>query len=227
MKKRAKVIMLPTNKAENCIIRSQNDDMFYHQGALLTQEYLKSGHGVIGLQSRTSHHLYITTDDEIKKGDWYVLTKNDGNPTIILKATVDGGSLKFNSEKIIATTDPELNKGWIEDLDPERKSTHTQLVTHQGLPKPSKAFIEKYCELGGIDEVDVDYLVTKTFGDTKHLDTEEPKVISNNEIIIHPIKDSWTLDELPDLLNRFCKDHSLHRGLQITDGMIREWIEKQ
>jgi len=34
--------------------------------------------------------------------------------------------------EIIATTDPELN-----------------------LPQPSKAFIEKYCEVGGIDEVDV------------------------------------------------------------------------
>ncbi len=55
----------------------------------------------------------------------------------------------------------------------------------------------------------------------------KPRVNLHNEIIIHPVKDSWTVEDLPDLLNRFCKDHSLHRGLQITDDMIREWLEKQ
>jgi len=112
--------------------------------------------------------------------------------------------------EIIATTDPELN-----------------------LPQPSKAFIEKYCEVGGIDEVDVEYGLFHD-GNFKEDDethafkaTRKPRVNSHNEITIHPVKDSWTMEDLPDLLSRFCKDHSLHRGLQITDGMIREWLEKQ
>jgi hypothetical protein len=54
-----------------------------------------------------------------------------------------------------------------------------------------------------------------------------PEVSNDNIINIQPIKDSWTVENLPDLLNRFCKDHSLHRGLQITDDMIKEWLEKQ
>ncbi len=225
MNKRAKVHLLPTNKAENCIIRSQNDDMFYHQGALLTQEYLKSGHGVIGLQSRTSHHLYITTDDEIKEGDWYVLTKNDGTPTTILKATVDGGSLKFNSEKIIATTDPELHNTRLKDcpVNPEEN-----MVSVRGISKPSKEFIKEYCELGGIDEVDVEYGL---FHDGNFKEDDEthafkairkPRVNSHNEIIIHSIGEKmYTESELI----QFVLDNKFKIDSDTTREEITNWIK--
>lgn len=61
-------------------------------------------------------------------------------------------------KKIIATTYPELN-----------------------LPQIPQSFIEEYCRAGGIDEVDVEYdygLIAWKI---------EPKVTSNNEIIIHLI----------------------------------------
>jgi len=137
--------------------------------------------------------------------------------------------LTGQSRKIIATTDPELNVTYTK----EEESTNPVSHFKYNVPQPSKAFIEKYCKVGGIDEVDVEYGL---FHDGNFKDDDEthafkairkPRVNSHNEIIIHPVKDSWTVEDLPDLLNRFCKDHSLHRGLQITDCMIREWLEKQ
>jgi len=211
--------------------------MFYHQGALLTQEYLKSGHGVIGLQGRTSHHLYITTDDEIEDGDWFILDNEEVLQADRIKNTNLRGKVIYSGQvandyklcnKIIATTDPELyNRVWKGMIEGE------DWYEEEYLPQPSKAFIEKFCKEGGIDEVDVEYGLFHD-GNFKEDDethafkaTRKPRVNSHNEITIHPVKDSWTMEDLPDLLSRFCKDHSLHRGLQITDGMIREWLEKQ
>lgn len=65
------------------------------------------------------------------------------------------------------------------------------------------------------------------FGRHEAVELAEPIYKLKKALSNHPIKDSWTVENLPDLLNRFCKDHSLHRGLQITDDMIKEWLEKQ
>jgi len=63
------------------------------------------------------------------------------------------------------------------------------------LPQPSKVFIKKYVEAGGIDEVMVDY-IEYSDSQTFHI---IPKVNSHNEIIIHPIKDSYTREEVEEL----------------------------
>jgi len=67
--------------------------------------------------------------------------------------------------------------------------------------------------------VDVEYLVTKTFGDTKHLDTEEPRVNSHNEITIHPIKDSWNREEVIALIEK-------HRKETYNGYSSKKWIKE-
>jgi len=225
MKKRAKVHLLPTND-ERAVI-----------GLAADEKTLWFAHSGVG-NSYGNKHLYITTDDEIKEGDWCLffwdgmkdgeLGQVGSEPQQYLPSK--GHTLNRNLRKIIATTDPKLHNTRLKDcpVNPE-----DNMVSVRGVAKPSKEFIEEYCRVGGIDEVDVEYGL---FHDGNFKDNDEthafkaihkPRVNSHNEITIHPVKDSWTLDELPDLLNRFCKDHSLYRGLQITDGMIREWLEKQ
>jgi hypothetical protein len=81
-----------------------------------------------------NQHLYILSDDEIKVGDYTI--DNDGNLPFQIHANI----VRYKQgkyPKIIASTDSSLN-----------------------LPSPSQAFIEKYCEVGGIDEVLVKYEVT-------------------------------------------------------------------
>jgi len=71
-----------------------------------------------------------------------------------------------------------------------------------GLPHPSKSFIEKYCKLGGINEVNVEYeidiILEYSSGTTP---STFLKVNLHNEIAIHPIKDSWSKDEVEALCN--------------------------
>ena len=187
------------------------------------------------IDERTRYqHLYITDDSEIKEGDYAYCTRveqiyrvgkfdskagHDGHSIKLLKSEVEEGKTytytgkhySQYSKKVIGTTDPEL----------------------KDVPQIPQSFIEEYCRKGGIDEVDVEY---EKYHDGNFINDGKthaftallrPEVSNDNIINIQPIKDSWTVENLPDLLNRFCKDHSLHRGLQITDDMIKEWLEKQ
>jgi hypothetical protein len=63
MKKTVKVVMLATEKAEDCLYTSSNK-LFYHKG-YLPQDYLKNH------LNGKSYHLYLISNDEIKEGDWY------------------------------------------------------------------------------------------------------------------------------------------------------------
>src|SRR5690606_13273419 len=73
-------------------------------------------------------HLYIISNEEIKDGDWFYSPKVNK----ILRNLFN--KFEQGDKKIIATTDSSL-----------------------GLPTPSNSFIKKYCELGGIDEILVEY----------------------------------------------------------------------
>jgi len=228
MKKRAKVHLLPTND-ERAVIGLTADEK--------TLWFAYSGVG----NSYGNKHLYITTDDEIKEGDWCLffwdgmkdgeLGQVGSEPHQYLPE--NGHVLNRNLRKIIATTDPGLKvkESYLNGQTCPLGLDDSDSFIEKSLPQPSKDFIEEYCRAGGIDEVDVEYKSKVIQRFNPHgIETKTiliPKVSSHNEIIIHPVKDSWTMEELPDLLSRFCKDHSLHRGLQITDSMIREWLEKQ
>ena len=201
--------MLPTNKADNALIMQMGHLKYFNQ--YFTQSYLRD----IGA---SSHHLYITSDDEIKEGDWYISTRNihgnvlhqcdrikqpnkNGVDSIYDYNIVDKDSIMIDKDlckKIIATTDPELKFG---------DSFFNEFL--KSLPQPSKAFIEKYCEVGGVDEVMVEYEINycthKCIGTQltsgicschKDLTRLKLKINSHNEITIHPIKDSWSREEL-------------------------------
>src|SRR5690606_18946949 len=103
-------------------------------------------------------HLYILSNEEIKEGDWCILdlgifnkpvkviSVREDNP--IFKVKIDGGIARLEKlRKIIATTDSSLN-----EQDRFNGKSWEKL-----LPRPSNEFLKKYCELGGIDEVLVEY----------------------------------------------------------------------
>ena len=149
--------MLPTDKAQDSIVDCSNK-LQYFKG-FFTQEYLKS-------QGKSSHHLYITSDDKIEVGDWYIDTQTN----TVYRCDSHKESLSTDDfdefKKIIATTDSKLK-----------------------LPQPSQSFLEEYCRKGGIDEVDVEY----DYGMVAW--KIEPVVNSDNTINIHLIKDTYTEEE--------------------------------
>lgn len=139
-----------------------------------------------------AHQLYILSDDEIKKGDYYIaygaqqMEVYQCLKSSMSTATAKSIGIEYKPMKIIATTDSSLTLA-------------DEYHVYDLLPQPSQAFIEKYCKLGGIDEVmveyDIDVINELSSGNTPS--NTFPKVNSHNEITIHPIKDSWSREELP------------------------------
>jgi hypothetical protein len=171
--------------------------------------------------------IYITTDEEIKESDWcydsiYGIAQvtKIGNSGILYfdkESFCLGGKEELSRvRKIISTTDTKLGYG-------------DEFGGWYPLSQPSQAFIEKYCKVGGIDEVLVEYI---PYSDSQSFKTIL-KVNSHNEITIHPIKDSWTREEVIELLKESSMlsfkhgiEVSLRGGVTRGDFTITDWIEQ-
>ncbi len=146
------------------------------------------------------YDLYLVSDEEIKVGDWAMSERNTSKLHYPFKcknsAFVSPSFL--NSEdcndiyKVIASTDQSLN-----------------------LPKFSQSFIKKYCELGGINSVMVEY---ELIGMSISLGIKnwELKIRPDNTIITKKVKDSWNRDEVMKLIEK-----SYYQGFE--DGEIPEY----
>jgi hypothetical protein len=178
--KRVQIIMLPTNKLSS-IIFSNTDKKLKLNG----RDKFFSGN---------YQHLYITSDDEIKKGDWYldlltnILYKADNRPVTMTCF-----------KKIIATTDTSLTINTYYEIEGNQKVQ---------LPQPSQQFIEKYIECYNKGEVITNVLVEEIFV----LCDTNPKCVNcyskcllgtklkvnpkDNTITIKKLKDSWNREEL-------------------------------
>jgi hypothetical protein len=117
------VVMLQTDKAENSLYASYDKILNYYSGHL-TQDYLKN------VLLAKSYHLYILSNDEIKKGDWFFSSENTIEKYI--------GSIMpiYLDKKIIATTDSSLKQ----DLEYINGGKCGEVCLLQ-IPK---SFIEKY-----------------------------------------------------------------------------------
>ena len=117
MKKEARVYMLPT---EQSLMNKIYDKLyFYPQENWFTRS--------IDIDPQ---HLYITTDEEIKKGDWFINLGSGGHPGVAIYQANSENSKVINEfkfpeiKKIIATTDTELhyNKVVEEDMHMYKES---------------------------------------------------------------------------------------------------------
>lgn len=164
-------------------------------------------------------HLYITTYEDIKKGDWCIKYKcnNHGIHLVddIIMSFVDEASSKWR-RKIIATTDTKL---W-------QKAQHSEGNVRISLPQPSKEFIEEYCRGGAIDEVLVEL---EEYGDEIGCDpayfglpSHRLKVGSDNTITIHSTKDSWNREEVSNLIKLFANNYQYASN----DIGYNKWIKE-
>lgn len=173
-------------------------------------------------------HIYITSSDEIKEGDWVL----DGSFIRLITDKDYLSEAKLNSNfinwrKIIATTNlllkiHKFKKGVLKNLE-------------YNLPQLPQQFIEKFIEAYnnnvGIDEVLVEnekatYEKWIKNGATPVFDTL--KVNSDNTINVKLIKESYTRSELIKLLNEFgehvCNELLGHRLSMI--GELNKWAEE-
>jgi len=220
--KRAKVIMLPTkdisqitlntyiNETHNC------SNLQFNFKPKFSNEDAKS----MGFEYQ---HLYITTNDEIKEGDemikgaWYINTFRGFGEPFMNDNLCNNGYLR----QIIATTDKSLVT---HSYYPQFTNDKSKIDYY--LPQPSQAFIEKYCKLGGIDEVLVEYVDWCDYDDDDPTGLDRPdlrlKVDSHNTITIHPIKDSWSRKEVIQLIRTF----DMFMGKDIPTKDFDNWIKE-
>lgn len=201
--KKAKVVMLATEKASTLNIHSET-------GILRIGANIESKN-----KTAINQHLYIVNDDEIKLGDYYYCKPARSVEYGIIKCDSERlvqlcKDFKHESFKVIATTDLELNK--------------------QGIPKPSESFVKKFVDKYNKSEIIADILVEwqdiyyETPAGTCYDEYHGPKVSFQNEITIHPIKNSWTREEVESLLINFSSDFSLTSS-KSDSNYVNEWIE--
>ena len=172
MKKLSKVVMLPTEKASKIVLLPENNKLGYTEDITISKSL---GH--------KPQHLYFLSDEKLPYDDkifndgvFYHIDPS-GERYIITKDFSFRPNPNF-CRRIIASTDESL-----------------------GLPRPSNEFLKKYCELGGIEEVLVqyeDYLINPlTEQEVSITDTiaaedldigHKLKVAPDNTITIYPIK---------------------------------------
>lgn len=149
-------------------------------------------------------HLYLTIDEEIKVGNYIIDDNGVFGPW-------EAGDVMIGKHKgvIVSTTDESL-----------------------GLPQPTKSFVEAYVKAGGIDEVMIEYEEYDNGMSALDISDDYPykyptriKVDSHNTITIHPIKNSWNLEELTVLLERCTYDNT---GIKLkhVHMEVKNWIKQ-
>lgn len=174
-------------------------------------------------------HLYITTDEEIKEGDWFLHPKYEkGIKTGLEVRKADSsyfGGYGYDWEfcrKIIATTDSNLG------ITDHRISPVPNFVDFPQIPQ---SFIEDYCKAGGIDKVLVEYTPCDTCNvidvacgkvDCRATRNGYPKLNPDNTIIIHPVEER--LYSLDDMINAYNVGRNYQRTGDI-DLHFDNWIK--
>jgi len=220
------VVMLPTEKASDKAMIIKRDITNILQctfNNIIGGEHLKG----------TYQHLYFLSDEEIKEGDWVLW--NMGNEFQVLKIDVIDYTFERQRDeciKIIAATDPMLShnectecRGWGND---QKGYCSNCKGTGNGkiFPRPSDSFIKKYCELGGIDEVMVEYedYLTEELALKGSFTNYRLKISPDNTITIKKVKDSWSKEEVIQLFTKY-KNWELGR-INWSKESLNKWIEE-
>jgi hypothetical protein len=153
--------MLPTEKATNIGKYQDTGNLVYNNSNDIPRGDFQ--------------HLYFLSDDEIKEFDLpcYVLMYDNSVQYIDIPSVVEAVN-EEKGKKIIATTNETLRI---------KKVLDEEDTIYKFYPRPSNEFIKKYCELGGIDKVLVEYELCNNVG---YLDSEKLKVSPDGTISIHP-----------------------------------------
>jgi len=219
--KPAEVVMVTTNVADNALLLLNlrgSKHLEYFNNKYFTQAYLKNS-------NLSSQHLYITSDEEIKDGDNILIIKShkDLLKNDIIKYNSSIQSIDINNcKKIIATTDKSLI---YKDKDDE-------ILGRCQLPQPStqfiKAYIEAYNNGKPITKVMVEYNEFLEMNDpTGKYTTYELKRDKDNTITIKSIKDSWSREEVINLLHLFGVNiNDIEKQTVCPVNYIDEWIEQ-
>lgn len=183
MKNTFQVVMLPTEKVSPLLIskeiNTKNQLIFAKNYDFDLFDHNKNFRHI------NKQHLYIISDDEIKKGDWVY----DNYRKAILQAIDNANTVFFNMslhryEKIVATTDNSIN------VDYPIKEIPESFI---------QAYIKAYNEGKPITEVDLETEPTENYDDLSNIGIFKIKTRPDNTVIVHQSK-LYTKDEVHNLM---------------------------
>ena len=209
MLKKCKIIMLPTNqKTKYLMVYS---DVEKTKGKLILN-------GLKNDEYKEYQNIYIISDDKIKGSDYCYSYKTNK----IVKSTCDV-SREANKnigfwKKVIATTDKSLSQ-----------------TNRTEIPQPSEQFIKKFVEEYNRGNIITDVLVEyelisneEYFGNTVNPDDDVPYFDErlkinhkDNTITIKKVKDSYTKEEVENLIYTAMKDRCY-----TTIAEWKKWLEE-
>jgi hypothetical protein len=206
MKKTHKVVMLPTEKASNiCIEHDERGHIHYN----------KSGfYPVDGIRQ----YLYITSDDEIKEGDWYY------SPETKQVYNQSNHETSLPCKKIVATTDIQITSDF---------STPGQTFVPSIPESFIQAYMKAYNEGKPITEVDLEIEETKervitSIGTMIVSNTFVIKTRPDNTVIIHQSK-MYSREQVIELLTRLdneaINEHGTGKCFKDSPEEVIKWIE--
>lgn len=215
-KRKCQVVMLPTNG--KALINNQlylsMDSNPMKLG--LTSRAFTSGENF----NKIPQHLYITSDEEIKEGDYVIIKDKLISQFKYKKNTCE----EIFCKKIIAPTDNLrlICKDEFGGID------------NQFFPQPPQQFIEDYIKEYNkgniITEVEVEYESKNISDDEGFFNLEDIlKLNPDNTINIKPTKDSWSREEVKKLLFQYdtfiLNYYTKNQGLPLQKD-IDKWIEQ-
>jgi len=238
---KAKVHLLATdndNPTQVSIMRlPQKNKLYSHVAGGEFRRGLQMGH--------QPQHLYFTTDEEIKEGDFFISTnKNTESQGVIMKCagvnahnevfTKKGqagerGWHRSNVRKIVATTNPDL---WIKkEKGKIQGSVHDFNFIDLSIPKIDIPFIEAYIkaynECNPITKVLLEVgSITNTRNHTEKYQVEFLKIKPNGSVVVHPVKERmYTRAELKAALAKSYNDRTLAIAEE-REFNLKEWFEE-
>lgn len=214
---KAKVVMLPTEKASRIKYIPIGE---YEGGNKYTTEpklLFVSTPTEFGYEGR---HLYFTTNEEIKEGEWFIDLLNNE----IYQNTSDI-TIGSKCRKIVATTDREILYYSGNDIRGRQYDAQYQY------PRPSIAFLQKYVEMNGkIDEVLIEMgkicILVPSIDTPEGLYDYKIKIAFDNTITIKPVKDSWNREEIKAVLFNFWSEMSDPYPHPDELSLINEYLDK-
>jgi len=192
--KKGTIVRLTT--AERPVVVEKNDEkvLTFPKGSLVFNDKVMPSLKMVDKdeiitpeQGYSRAHLYLLVEDTIKAGD-FILMKNE-----VGEVLEDSKNIGEIMPKVIASTSKLL-----------------------GLPKFSKGMLTKYVEVQGIHQVYVVYEETHdTDSETGMIEFRIiPKVNRNNNISLRKIKNSFTYDEVLNILQKFSNDYDISLSVQ-------------
>jgi hypothetical protein len=137
-----------------------------------------------------NQHIYITSDEEIKEGDWFT---DDNNS---LKRSYKLSHVQFaNPKKIILTTDQDLIKDGVQSIDDE--------FLEWFVKNPSCEWVEVGYGWIRLAETDNEGYWVSIPDKQFEMQQEEPKQSSMNKGSIDKFLDSLSNDELKEKWNKY------------------------